>query len=148
MENILIRPAQAKDIAAILDLIVELARYEKEEDAVEVTLEEIQKDFENGIFEAIVAEEKGTVIGMALYYMTYSTWKGRMLYLEDFVLRPAYRRKGIGQSIFNAVMDVAKSWGCRLMKLQVLDWNEPAINFYKKNQAIIETEWHNGKVFF
>jgi ribosomal protein S18 acetylase RimI-like enzyme len=84
---------------------------------------------------------------MALYYMTYSTWKGRMLYLEDFVVSAGFRRYGVGQRLFDAYLRRAKALECRLVKWQVLDWNEPAINFYRKNNAIIETEWWNGKIF-
>ena len=79
--------------------------------------------------------------------MTYSTWKGRMFYLEDFVVLEAYRRLGLGQMLFDAFLQEAKDQQCRLVKWQVLDWNEPALRFYRKNNAVIEKEWWNGKIF-
>lgn len=146
--NINIRKATSEDLPSIYDLVKSLAIYEKAEGAVTATLEDYQKDFKAGIFQSHVAEIEEKVIGMVLYYMTYSTWKGRMLYLEDFVVYDEYRRLGIGQLLWNALIEEAKRQDARLLKWQVLDWNEPAINFYKKNKAIIETEWHNGKIFF
>ena len=85
---------------------------------------------------------------MTLYYMTYSTWKGKMLYLEDFVVKADQRNKGIGQLLFDAFIEVAKAKKCRMVKWQVLDWNEPAIRFYEKNNATIETEWWTAKIIF
>lgn len=148
MQNILIRKARIEDIPAIYDLVIALAIYEKEPDAVIATLEDYQENFQQGVFHASVAEIDGKVVGMALYYLTYSTWKGRMLYLEDFVVYKEYRRKGIGQLLFDATLAAAKEMDCKLLKWQVLDWNEPALKFYRKNQAIIETEWSNGKIVF
>ena len=148
MQPPIIRKATLKDIPAIYDLVVALAVYENEPDAVLATLEEYEENFQQGVFQASVAEVEGKVVGMALYYLTYSTWKGRMLYLEDFVVYEEYRRKGIGQLLFDATLATAKEMNCKLLKWQVLDWNEPALQFYRKNQAIIETEWWNGKIVF
>ena len=148
MQKISVRIAQSKDLWAIHALVRELAIYEKAEEAFTATIEMYQKDFEDGVFEAIVAENDGEIVGMALYYMTYSTWKGKMLYLEDFVVREKYRRLGIGDLIFDEVVAIAKSKGCQLLKWQVLDWNEPALKFYNKKNAIIEKEWWNGKIIF
>jgi len=145
--NITIRKATLADIPTIHQLVVALAVYEKEPEAVTATLADYTQDFEAGIFQAHVAVMEGKVVGMALYYMTYSTWKGRMLYLEDFVVFEEYRRFGIGQLLFDAVLAEGKNQGCRLLKWQVLDWNEPALNFYKKNEATIETNWWTGKIF-
>lgn len=145
--KIIIRQAGRKDMAEIHGLVRELAIYEKAEPEFVATLEEYEADFEAGVFEAQVAEVEGKVVGMILYYLTYSTWKGKMLYLEDFVVLTEYRRYGIGQLLFDALQGVAKKKGCKLIKWQVLDWNEPAIKFYKKNGAIIEKEWWNGKLF-
>ena len=133
---------------AVHRLVRELAVYEKAEHEFTATLEDYYADFEAGIFQTIVAEWEGEVIGMALYYMTYSTWKGRMLYLEDFVVRESHRRRGIGQLIFDAYLAEAKALGCRLTKWQVLDWNTPAVQFYEKQSAVIEKEWWNGKISF
>ncbi len=148
MQKISIRIAESGDLFAIHDLVRELARYEKAEEEFTATIEMYQKDFEAGIFEAIVAELDGQIRGMALYYMTYSTWKGKMLYLEDFVIKKEYRRMGIGDLIFDRVIDEAKAKGCKLLKWQVLDWNIPALNFYNRKNALIEKEWWNGKIIF
>lgn len=143
-----IRKATAADLPSIYDLVKSLAIYEKAEHEVTATLEDYQKDFAAGIFQSHVAELDGKVIGMVLYYMNYSTWKGRMLYLEDFVVFEEYRQLGVGQLLWDELGEEAKRQGAKLLKWQVLDWNEPAIKFYKKNNATIETEWHNGKIFF
>lgn len=143
-----IRKATANDLPSIYELVMSLAIYEKAPEEVTATLEDYQTDFAAGIFQAHVAELEEKVIGMVLYYMNYSTWKGRMLYLEDFVIFEEYRRLGVGQLLWDELLEEAKRQGAKLLKWQVLDWNEPAIKFYKKNKAIIETEWHNGKVFF
>ena len=145
--NTIIRKAEQKDLPAIHALVRELAIYEKAEHEFVASLEDYQTDFEAGIYEAHVAEVDGKVVGMALYYMTYSTWKGRMLYLEDFVVLGAYRRLGLGQQLFDAYLEEARKQKCRVVKWQVLDWNEPALRFYRKNNAVIEKEWWNGKIF-
>ncbi len=142
-----IRPATEADIPAIHALVFELAVYEKEPEAVVTTPDEYLADFRAGLFSALVAEVDGQIAGMTLYFMAYSTWKGKMLYLDDFVVNEAYRRYGIGQKLYDAFLAEAQRLGCRLAKWQVLDWNKPAINFYRKNEAIIETGWWNVKVF-
>ncbi len=147
MSSIHIRRGNTADLAAVHNLVRELAIYEKAEDALTATVEDYKRDFDAGVFECIVAEDKGQVIGVCLYYLTYSTWKGRMLYLEDFVVNESYRRTGLGQRLFDELKVRAIEMECRLMKWQVLDWNEPAVRFYEKNHAIIEKEWWNGKLF-
>jgi GNAT superfamily N-acetyltransferase len=87
-------------------------------------------------------------MGMVLYYLTYSTWKGKMMYLEDFVVKEKNRGKGIGKALYEAFIEEAKHQQCQLAKWQVLDWNEPAIQFYTQNNAILEKNWWNCKVFF
>ena len=147
--KIIVRSALVSDLTSILDLIVELAVFERAENEVVVTLDELTKDFQDGVFEVQVAvAENGEILGMTLYYLTYSTWKGKMMYLEDFVVRPAFRRRGIGQLLFDATISEAKRQGCKLMKWQVLDWNDTAIEFYKKYEATFENEWLNVKLFF
>ncbi|MFZ4542975.1 MAG: GNAT family N-acetyltransferase [Saprospiraceae bacterium] len=142
-----IRKAERNDIPAIFALVKELAEYEKAPEAV-ITSEKIYlDDFTNAVFDAHVAELNGEIIGMALYYLAYSTWKGKMLYLEDFVVKSAHRRTGAGQLLFDAFLEEAKNRNCSMVKWQVLDWNEPAIRFYEKNNAIIESDWWNGKIF-
>jgi GNAT superfamily N-acetyltransferase len=145
--NIHIRAAVAADLPAIHNLVRELAIYERAEEQFIASIEEYELDFADGIFKALVAELDGRVAGMALYYMAYSTWKGRMLFLEDFVVEPDSRRYGLGQLLFDAFLEEGRKAGCRLVKWQVLDWNEPALRFYEKNDAVIEKEWWNGKIF-
>ncbi|MEZ4986191.1 MAG: GNAT family N-acetyltransferase [Saprospiraceae bacterium] len=145
--SITIRPADVQDLPAIHELVRELAIYEKEEAAFTASLEDYQRDFTAGVFDCIVAEQEAQIVGMVLYYMSYSTWKGKMLFLEDFVVKEDWRQAGIGQVLFDAFLDKAKELECRLVKWQVLDWNKPALAFYHKNAAIIETNWWNGKIF-
>jgi len=147
MKEIKVRKATKNDLKAIYGLVKELAIYEKEPEAVTATLEDYQNDFAEGVFEANVALYGEEVVGTTIYYMSYSTWKGKMLYLEDFVVREAYRQKGVGQLLFDAYLATAKEKKAVMVKWQVLDWNEPALNFYKRNKAIIEKNWWSGKIF-
>ncbi len=146
-DTLTLRPGTAADLPAIHALVGELAAYENAADQFTATLADYERDYEAGIFQTIVAQQEERVVGMALYFITYSTWKGRMLWLEDFVVSQAYRRQGIGQLLFDAFLARAREMECRMVKWQVLDWNEPAINFYRANKATIETEWWNGKIF-
>ena len=143
-----IRKADINDLKAIYDLVVELAVYENEPDAVTATLTDYKKNFKAKVFQSIVAEHNGKIIGACIYYITWSTWKGRMVYLEDFVVTETYRKKGVGQLLFDQFLVEAKEMNATMVKWQVLDWNKPAILFYEKNKAIIEKEWWNGKIFF
>ena len=147
LSTVTIRPATESDLPAIHALMYELAVYENASEAVEATVEEYRADFQAGIFESLVAEIDGKVVGMTLFFMTYSSWKGKMLYLDDFVVTEAHRRSGAGQLLFDAFLEEGRRRGCRLVKWQVLDWNEPALRFYAKNAAIIEKDWWNGKLF-
>jgi GNAT superfamily N-acetyltransferase len=144
----LIRPTTEADIPYVHALMYELAVYEKEPEAVLTTPEEYLRDFLAGRFESMVAEIDGKVVGMTLFFEAYSSWKGRMLYLDDFVVSESYRRFGVGQKLFDAFMAEGHRRGCRMVKWQVLDWNEPALQFYEKNHAIVEKGWWNVKVFF
>lgn len=146
-QQVKIRPATEADIPTIHALVYELAVYEKDPEAVFTTPEEYLEDFRKGLFESHVAEIDGKVVGMILFFMMYSSWKGKMLYLDDFVVNEQYRRYGVGQKLYEDFIEEGRKRGCRLVKWQVLDWNEPAINFYKKNEAIIETGWWNVKKF-
>lgn len=143
-----IRPGTADDLPAVHALVGELAAFEQAADAFTATLATYRADFAAGAFQLLLADYGGQVVGMAFFYPTYSTWKGKMLYLEDFVVREAFRRHGVGQRLFDAFLARARAEGCRLAKWQVLDWNVGAIDFYKKNGAVIEGEWLTGKVFF
>ena len=147
--NYTIRKAVKGDAADILRLVKELADYEKAPDAVEVTLTEMEADGfgPNAIYSAFVAEMDGIVVGMALYYTQYSTWKGRTIYLDDLIVSQKYRRYGIGAKLFEEVVKVCKEMGVRKMDWQVLDWNEPAIEFYKKYNTIFDGEWLNCTLY-
>lgn len=145
-----IRAARIGDEEAIHGLISELALYEKAPDEVTNTITNLHVDlFVDRVCEALVVEnEELEVVGFALYYQSYSTWKGRCLYLEDFYIKPDFRRGGIGSELFMQVVEIAKRWDVKRMDWQVLDWNQPAIEFYKKHQAILDPEWVNGRLFF
>ncbi len=142
----IIRKATKTDLKQVLDLVKELALYEKAPQEVTVTIEDYEIDFNNNVFDVIVAEQDKHIVGIAFYHMTYSTWKGKMLYLEDFVVKEELRGQGIGKLLFEAFLKEAHNLNVNLTKWQVLDWNEPAINFYKKYNATIEKEWFNGKI--
>lgn len=148
MEDIHIRFAEKTDLEAIRELVIELAIFEKEPDAVTASIEDYHHNFKTGLISMLVAEKKGEIIGMTLYYDTFSTWKGKMLYLEDFVVSEAYRGHGIGDLLFDATIKEAKNRGCVMMKWQVLDWNTGAVKFYERKKATIEKEWWNGKIIF
>ncbi|HTA27454.1 MAG TPA: GNAT family N-acetyltransferase [Bacteroidia bacterium] len=155
--NYTIRKAVKADAADILRLVQELATYEKAPEAVEVTLEEVEADGfgPNAIYSAFVAEaepagqssERGEVLGIALYYIKYSTWKGKAIYLDDIIVNEQYRRYGIGSKLFEEVVKVGKEMGIRKIDWQVLDWNEPAIEFYKKYNTVFSNEWVNCTLY-
>ena len=150
LDDIAIREADPSDMTAVHSLITELAIYEKAKDEVETTVAQLIKDgFEEPkLFDCVVAENKGIVVGFALYYTSYSTWKGACLYLEDFLVTENMRGKGIGKLLFDKVYQIAKNRKVKRFQWQVLDWNEPAINFYKKYNAVLDPEWLNGKIIF
>lgn len=144
-----IRTAHRGDEFAIMELIQALALYEKAPDEVVNTAEDLGVHlFDEKICDALVVEEDGKIVGFALYYTNYSTWKGKCLYLEDFFILPEYRRSGIGSQLFDKVVEIAKERGVKRMDWQVLEWNEPAINFYQKKKAVLDPEWINGRFFF
>lgn len=145
----IIREAIPGDEAAIMSLIHELAAYEKAPEQVVNTSEALRKHlFEERICSALVVELDTEVVGFALYFTNYSTWKGKCLYLEDFYVLPEYRRSGIGSVLFDSVVEIAKTSGVKRMDWQVLEWNEPALSFYKKKNAVLDPEWINGRLFF
>lgn len=145
MQAVMIRKAVQADCVQMLELVKELAIYEKAPDEVTVSLEHfIDTGFgKNPVWWAIVAEEEGKIIGMALYYIRYSTWKGAALYLEDIIITESYRGKGIGKKLFDELVIEAKEKKFKRISWQVLDWNEPAIHFYKKYNASFDGEWIN-----
>lgn len=144
-----IRGAQRSDVSAILELVKELAAFERAPLEVANTVEELEQDlFELNCCEAIVYEMDGQVVAFALFYASYSTWKGKCMYLEDLYVKEEYRKHGIGQLLFDRVVEIARERKYRRMDWQVLDWNLPAIKFYEKNNAILDPEWLNGRLFF
>lgn len=140
-----IRNATAADCARLLELIKELATYEKAPQEVTVSLEHFTKSGfgENPVWWAFVAEEDNIVQGFALYYIRYSTWKGQRMYLEDILVTEAMRGRGLGKLLFDKLIEEAKLKGFNGIVWQVLEWNEPAINFYKKYGAHFDAEWIN-----
>lgn len=148
--NINIRKATAEDCNAIMDLVHELAVYEKAPHEVTVNYEHfVESGFGmNPVWWAFVAEAEGNIVGFALYYIRYSTWKGQRLYLEDILVTEPMRGKGIGGLLFDRVIEEAREKKFSGMMWQVLDWNEPAINFYKKYNASFDNEWLNASINF
>ncbi len=143
-----IRKAELKDCGPMMELVKELALYEKAPEEVTVT----QAHFEASgfgpapVWWAFVAEYEGRVVAMALYYVRYSTWKGQRMYLEDIIVTEQHRQQGIGRQLMDALMAEASERGFSGISWQVLDWNEPAIQFYKKYPAVFDGAWINVAV--
>jgi GNAT superfamily N-acetyltransferase len=143
--EILIRRAERKDCVRLLELIRELAVYERAPEAVTVSLTHFEESGfgPNPVWWALVAEADGRVEGFALYYIRYSTWKGQRMYLEDLIVTEKMRGLGIGRLLFEKLVEEAKEKKFNGIVWQVLDWNEPAIHFYKKLNASFDPEWLN-----
>jgi GNAT superfamily N-acetyltransferase len=146
--NITIRKGVRDDLPQVLELIKELAAYEKAPGEVAVSIAEMERDGfgENPIFRFFVAELEHKIIGISLYYVKYSTWKGKCIFLEDIIVTEEHRKSGIGRRLFDEVVKVAKETKVRRMEWQVLEWNDPAINFYKKLDSHFDAEWVNCKL--
>jgi GNAT superfamily N-acetyltransferase len=145
-----IRNAVKADCPAMMDLIRELAIFEKAPEQVTVSLSHFEESGfgEKPVWWSFVAEIDGVIVAMALYYIRYSTWKGQRMYLEDIIVSETYRGQGLGAALMEALIAEAKSKQFKGMIWQVLDWNEPAIQFYKKYQAHFDPEWINVSLDF
>jgi len=143
-----IRRAERSDCARMLELVNELAVYERAPDEVTVSMEHFMESGfgPNPVYWAFVAEVKDIVVGFALYYIRYSTWKGQRMYLEDILVTEAYRGKGIGALLMDALIQEAHQKEFKGITWQVLDWNEPAINFYKKYKVKFDGAWLNASM--
>lgn len=143
MMDLKIRWAVREDMPQVLDLITELAVFEKEPDAVEITVSDLQNDGfgENPAFECFVAEVDGKVEGIALVYSRYSTWKGKILHLEDLIVSEKMRGSGLGTALLDEVVQYGDQLGVKRICWDVLDWNEPAIEFYEKKGADVKRDW-------
>ncbi|QQD13047.1 GNAT family N-acetyltransferase [Sphingobacterium sp. UDSM-2020] len=150
MTKAIIRTAVEADCPAMLELIKELAILEKAPNEVTVSMEEfIDAGFgQNPIWGAFIAEFDEKIVGISLYYIRYSTWKGRRLYLEDLIVTESMRGYGIGKQLFEETINYGKSKGYQGMVWQVLDWNEPAIQFYRKYKADFDAEWINVSITY
>lgn len=138
-----IRKGRIEDMTKVLDLIQELATFEKEPDAVVVTVADLERDGfqENPLFHTFVAEVEGQIVGMALYYYRYSTWKGKTIHLEDLIIKEKMRGSGLGFALYTEIIAQGKKDGVRRIEWAVLNWNTPAIDFYKKSGAKILEDW-------
>ena len=147
METI-IRNGIKKDLPSVLQLIKELARYENAEHEVTITLDDLKKDGfgKNPYFQFIVAVVNDKIIGLSFYFIRYSTWKGKYLFLEDFIVTKKFRNQGVGSKLFEETIKICKSESMNGMFWQVLDWNKAAIKFYKKYNSNISSNWLNGKL--
>jgi len=141
--QVTIRKATAEDVPQVLDLIKELALFEKEPKEVEITAEQLKKDGfnDNPAFTCFVAESNKGIAGMALVYYRYSTWKGKVIHLEDLIVKQDSRGIGIGTLLLDQVVEFANDLGVKRISWEVLDWNEPAIDFYEKKGAKVMRDW-------
>ncbi len=138
-----VRKATKNDMPSVLKLINELAVYEREPDAVEVTVADLERDGfgDQPLFNCFVAQAEDKIVGMALFYNRYSTWKGKTIHLEDLIVNEDYRGKGIGMQLYKKVMQFALEENIKRVEWVVLDWNTPAVNFYKNTGASVFSEW-------
>lgn len=142
--SFIVRKGKIEDVEAVLTLIKELAVFENEPDAVEVTLEDLKKDgfSKHPKFQFFVAEEDKVIIGLAFFYERYSTWKGRTLHLEDLIVTKSRRKSGVGKALYAEVMKYAHKNNYNRVAWEVLDWNENAIKFYENSGAKVLRDWN------
>ncbi|MHB1148318.1 MAG: GNAT family N-acetyltransferase [Lutibacter sp.] len=146
--NFNIREGKITDMPSVLELIKELAHYEKEAEAVEISVADLEKDgFGNSpLFKTFVAEIGQEIVGMALFYPRYSTWKGPTIHLEDLIVKKNKRGLNIGSSLYNEVISYGSTLGVKRIEWVVLDWNTPAIEFYKKTGAQVLADWQTVQI--
>lgn len=146
--KVIVREGINSDLPQVLSLIRELADYEKCPNEVSNTAEDMERDgFGPGkVFNFIVADYNAKIVGAAIYYIKYSTWKGKCVFLEDIIVTESARGNKIGERLFERIIKVSKDLGVKRMEWQVLSWNEPAINFYKQFNANFDNEWINCKL--
>ena len=147
--DILIREAKSEDMQSVLDMIRELALYEKAPEEVWITKEDLVKDGfgDDPCFRVNVAEFNGEIVGISLFFIGYSTWKGKLLFLDDLVVKESMRNKGIGRLLMDSVIEHARSIDARIIKWQVLNWNSDAMKFYEKYDPVQDDEWVDYKMF-
>ncbi len=146
MSQLSIRKTTKDDLSFVLEMIQDLAHFEKAPLAVKVSVCQLEADFEAGLFDSIILEKDAQKVGMALFYFRYSTWKGKSLYLEDLYVIPEHRGAGLGKLVMKYLAKFAVEQKCGRFEWQVLDWNEPAIEFYKTLGADIDPEWMNCRL--
>ena len=146
--NFTIRDAKIEDVPSILNLIKELAHFEKEADAVEVTLNDLEKDGfgKTPLFKIFVAEIAEEIVGIALFYPRYSTWKGPTIHLEDLIVTEQKRGLKIGSALYKKVIEYGYNIGVKRIEWNVLDWNEPAIEFYESTGAKVLRDWDTAQI--
>lgn len=146
--NIVIRKAETADLVQVYGLIKELAVFENEPNEPTNPLKKFVEEgtCKNPRYHVIVADENGTIVGIALYYYGYSTWKGSMIYLDDLVVKETHRKHGIGKRLMDELISIAKDEKIKQVRWQVLDWNENAINFYKKYPVTFDATWITVKL--
>lgn len=149
MSEFTLRPGRKEDVPTVYALIKELADFERCPNEVETTEQEIlHYSFgDEPIIGFLVAEAEGQIVGLSLYYVAYSTWKGKCLYLEDLIVTETYRGKGIGKALLEATAKKANELGAKRLMWQVLEWNANAIEFYKSLGAEVTTEWYNCRLY-
>ena len=146
--KIKIREGVKEDLPSVLELIKELADYENSLEEVIISLEDLENDGfgDHPWYWFLIAEKNEEIIGLSFYWIRYSTWKGKFLFLEDFIIKDEYRRQGVGSKLFEATIKICQKLKLNGIIWQVLDWNTPAIDFYKKYNADISSKWLNGKL--
>lgn len=143
-----VRKGKKEDLKHVYNLVLELADYENARHEVKTSVKEMEEDGfgPDPVFGFLVAENSEEIVGVSVYYYRYSTWKGKMLYIEDLVVTEKYRRSGVGTRLMIATIEEAKLKNCNGVSWQVLEWNEPAFEFYKKYEPVLDGEWINCRI--